>query len=358
MMGDIPARFGELTHMTHVSRFRTGTRATARVLLCGLIAGTFGCTLKETEAPSFSGPSEFAQSITVSVSPDILTQDGSSQSLITVSAKGINGEPLRNISLRNEITVGGMAVDFGTLSARNAVTGTDGRATFVYTAPPSPAVAVDAFTVVDILVWPVGSDFNNATPRTASIRLVPPGAVAPPDGLVAAFEMSNANPLDHETVIFDASTSRSNASNPITSYRWSFGDGATASGQVVTHDYDEAGTYAVRLTIGDAFGREKFTVKSIIVGAGSDPTAAFVVSPTGPKVNTQVNFNAAGSRAATGRSIVSYRWDFGDGTPLVTTGEPTVGHTYRLAQSYTVTLTVTDDSGKTGSISTAVSILP
>lgn len=357
-MADIPARFGELTHMTYVSRFRTGTRAGVRVLVCGLIAGTFGCTLKETEAPPLSGPSEFAQSITVSVSPDILTQDGSSQSLITVSAKGINGEPLRNISLRNEITVGGMAVDFGTLSARNAVTGTDGRATFVYTAPPSPAVAVDTFTVVDILVWPVGSDFNNGTPRTASIRLVPPGYVAPPDGLVADFTISNANPLDHETVIFDASGSRSHASNPITSYRWNFGDGATSSGKVVTHDYDDAGTYAVRLTIGDGFGREVTAVKSITVGAGTNPTAAFVVSPTGPKVNTQVNFNAAGSRAATGRSIVSYLWDFGDGTPLVTTGGPTVGHTFTRAQGYTVTLTVTDDSGKTGSVSIGVTIVP
>ena len=216
------------------------------------------------------------------MSPDVLTQDGSSQSLITVSARGINGEPLRNISLRNEITVGGMPVDFGKLSARNAVTGADGRATFVYTAPPSPAVAVDAFTVVDIVVTPIGSDFNNSASRTAAIRLVPPGYVAPPDGLVADFTISNANPLDHETVIFDASGSRSHASNPITSYRWNFGDGATSSGQVVTHDYDDAGTYAVRLTIGDAFGREVTTVKSITVGAGNDPAASFVVSPTAP----------------------------------------------------------------------------
>lgn len=346
--------------MTHasISTNGSGTRAAARIVLAGLIATGFGCTLKEQETPPLTGPSEYAQSITVSVSPDVLTQDGSSQSLITVSAKGINGEPLRNISLRNEITVGGMPVDFGTLSARNAVTGADGRATFVYTAPPSPAVAVDALTVVDIVVTPIGSDFNNSSSRTAAIRLVPPGYVAPPDGLVADFTISNANPLDHETVIFDASGSRSHASNPITSYRWNFGDGATSSGKVVTHDYDDAGTYAVRLTIGDGFGREVTAVKSITVGAGTDPTAAFVVSPSGPKVNTQVNFNAAGSRAATGRSIVSYRWDFGDGTPLVSTGGPTVGHTFTLAQSYTVTLTVTDDSGKTGSVSIGVTIVP
>ena len=54
--------------------------------LAALIATGFGCTLKEQEAPPLSGPSEFAKSITVSVSPDILSQDGSSQSRITVSA--------------------------------------------------------------------------------------------------------------------------------------------------------------------------------------------------------------------------------------------------------------------------------
>jgi PKD repeat protein len=348
--------------MTHASLTTNGhgtrARAAARIVLAGLIATGMGCTLKEAETPPLTGPSEFAQSITVSVSPDILSQDGSSQSLITVSAKGINGEPLRNVSLRNEITVGGMTVDFGKLSARNAVTGADGNATFVYTAPPSPAVAVDNFTVVDILVWPVGSNFANTSPRTASIRLVPPGVVAPPDGLIADFTISNANPTDHETVVFDASGSKSNPSNPITSYRWNFGDGETKSGKVVTHDFAEAGTFAVRLTIGDAFGRETTAVKSVIVGAGSDPTASFVVSPTAPRVNTQVNFNASGSRPATGRRIVSYQWDFGDGTPIVTTGSPNVSHTFTLAQGYTVTLTVTDDSGKTGSISTTVTIAP
>jgi PKD repeat protein len=346
--------------MTNPSTSSSGprARAAAPIVLAALIATGFGCTLKEQEAPPLSGPSEFAKSITVSVSPDILSQDGSSQSRITVSARGIQGEPLRGVQLRNEISVGGVPVDFGTLSQRNAETGADGNAVFVYTAPPSPAVSADTFTIVDIAVWPLGSDFNNSVPRVASIRLVPPGVVAPPDGLVADFTISNANPLDGETVVFDASSSRSNASNPITTYRWNFGDGTTKSGQVVSHSFDEAATYPVRLTIGDAFGREVSATKIVTVGAGNDPTAAFVVSPTGPKVNTQVNFNASGSRAATGRRIVSYQWDFGDGTPVVTTGGPTVGHTFTLVNSYTVTLTVTDDSGKTGTTSITVSIVP
>ena len=345
---------GTKRSMTHVPM----THAAARFLVASLIVTAAGCTIKEQETPGLAGPSEFAKSITVNVSPDILSQDGSSQSRITVSARGIQGEPLRGVQLRNEISVGGVPVDFGTLSQRNAETGADGNAVFVYTAPPSPAVTADDFTIVDITVWPLGSDFNNSSSRTASIRLVPPGVVAPPDCLVADFTISNPTPLDGETVVFDASTSRSNASNPITSYRWNFGDGTTKSGQVVSHSFDEAGTYPVRLTVGDAFGRERSATKTVTVGAGNDPTASFVVSPTAPRINTQVNFNASASRAATGRRIVSYQWDFGDGTPVVTTGGPTVGHTFTLVNSYTVTLTVTDDSGKTGSTSTTVSITP
>ena len=37
---------------------------------------------------------------------------------------------------------------------------------------------------------------------------------------------------------------------------------------------------------------------------------------------------------------VSYKWDFGDGSPTVTTTEPTVSHTYDSAGDKTATLTV------------------
>jgi PKD domain-containing protein len=338
--------------MTHASL----ARAAASAALAGLVATGIGCTLKEQEAPPLSGPSEFGLSITVAVSPDILSQDGSSQSLVTVTARGPNGEPVRNVSLRNEITVGGMTVDFGTLSARNVLTGSDGRATFVYTAPAAPQVAVDEFTVVDILVWPIGSDFNNTTPRTASIRLVPPGMVVPPDRLRPSFSTSPTTPLDNQDVLFDASGST--PASDIVSYQWSFGDGDSGSGRTTVHSYDKPGTYFPTLTISDQFGRSASVTNTITVGAGSNPTAAFVVSPTAPRVNTQVNFNASGSTATTGRRIVSYRWDFGDGTPIVTTANATVSHVYTLAQGYTVTLVVTDDSGKTATVNTAVTIQP
>ncbi len=55
------------------------------------------------------------------------------------------------------------------------------------------------------------------------------------------------------TVTFDASAS-SDDDGEIIAYNWEFGDGETGSGVVVTHTYDEPGTYAVQLHVIDDGG--------------------------------------------------------------------------------------------------------
>ena len=124
------------------------------------------CTMKKQEAPPLTGPSEFATSITIQAAPDVITQDGASQSLITITARDPFGQPLRNVTLRVETFVNGTRVDFGTLSARTVVTGSDGRATLTYTAPAGTVGGTDQ--VVEIAATPIGSDFNNAVARTMS----------------------------------------------------------------------------------------------------------------------------------------------------------------------------------------------
>ena len=131
--------------------------------------------------------------------------------------------------------------------------------------------------------------------------------------------------------------------NPIASYSWNFGDGRSASGRLVSHAFTTAGTYVVTLTVSDALGRTGQSAQTVIVAGGVDPTAAFTSSPSDPLVNQPVNFNGTGSRAAPGRTITGTQWDFGDGT--FGSGAVT-SHSYGLARSYVVVLTVTDDSGK------------
>ena len=243
-------------------------RLITRGLAIVLVALTAACTMTKQEAPDLSGPSEFSTSVAVAISPDVLPQDGASQSVITLTARDAQGQPLRNLGLRVEIRVDGTPRDLGTLSARSVVTGTDGRATIVYTAPSSPTIAVDPFTIVEIVATPIGSDFNNTQARSASMRLVPTGPVAPPDGLQPAFTFTPSNPSDHQRVLFDASTSQAPTNNPIVTYSWSFGDGGTGTGRTATHDYSFPGTYIVTLTIIDGFGRSAATSQSLSVGAG------------------------------------------------------------------------------------------
>ena len=312
------------------------------------------CTMQQSDTPGLAGPSEFGTSVSVSLSPDILQQDGASQSVVTVTTNGPNGAPLANVSLRAEIRVAGELADFGALSTRSMRTGADGRATAIYTAPPSPPVSVDAFTMVDIAITPIGSDFNNSATRFASLRLVPRGVIVVPANLTPVFTFTPTAPTANQTVLFDASQSTSTASNPISGYMWDFGDGRTASGRTASNQYSTPGTYVVRLTITDGIGRSAQSSQSITVSAGASPVPQFTFSPTAPTMNQQINFNAVESTPAPGRRIVSFTWDFGDGAAGAT-GMQT-SRAYAQAGTYTVTLTVTDDAGRSASRSREVAV--
>lgn len=307
---------------------------------------TASCTMKDQDAPPLTGPSEFGTSFTVQITPDVLQLDGSSQARVTVTAYNEVGQPKRDVPLMAEILVNGQVVDFGTLSARNIVTGSDGRAVLTYTAP---AVNAEAEAIVDIAVTRIGDNFLNATGTLASIRLVPTGIRIPPSNLVPRFTFSPTSPLQSQQVLFDASES----DGTIAQYRWDFGDGASGSGEITTHAYSGPGTYHARLTLVDPQGRTATTTQTISVGQGAAPTAQFAFSPSDPMPGDVVNFNAGASTAAPGRTIVSYQWDFGDGT---SGSGVTASRRYTVARTYTVTLTVTDDIGRTSVISRPVAV--
>lgn len=83
------------------------------------------------------------------------------------------------------------------------------------------------------------------------------------------------------------------------------------------------------------------------------PVADIVILPGTKTVGIAplaVSFDGSGSYDPDG-SIVSYQWDFGDGSTAV--GE-TAAHTYTVAGIFTVTLTVKDDKIATGTTTTLV----
>jgi PKD repeat protein len=172
--------------------------------------------------------------------------------------------------------------------------------------------------------------------------------------------VSNSSPADHQNLLFDACNDPtkppcSPANNPIASYSWSFGDGGSASGRSATHSYNSPGTFVATLTITDFVGRSASASQTIDVAGGDVPTASFTTSPANPAVAQTVNFNGAASKPATGRTIRTYDWDFGDGAQA-STGGPTAAHAYSAAGTYTVTLVVTDDAGRTATATGTVTV--
>jgi len=172
------------------------------------------------------------------------------------------------------------------------------------------------------------------------------------EGPTAAFTASPSNPAPGESVTFDASGS-SDPDGTLESYAWEFGDGSTGSGQSTSHTYDAAQTVDVVLTVTDDGGKTASVTETLTIGdPNAAPTAAFTNDPATPEPGQSVTFDASGSGDADG-TITSYEWDLGDGTTA--TGE-TVAHTYGSEGSYSVTLTVTDDEGATGTTTTDVSV--
>ena len=81
------------------------------------------------------------------------------------------------------------------------------------------------------------------------------------------------------------------------------------------------------------------------------PTAAVTADPTYGPLPLSVSFDGSGSSDPDAGDTLTYRWTFGDGTPIVTTATPTTSHTYTSQGPFTATLTVLDQDGASSSAS-------
>lgn len=316
-----------------------------------------GCTLAKQDAPALTGPSELGMSLEVTATPDFINWDGQSRSTIQVLARNANSQPISGLTMRVEIAANGQLVDFGAISSRTISTGGDGRASVTYTAEAAPPVGAGSVRVT-ILLTPIGTNYANAVKRAVEIWVSPPGQVIPPNGAPKpSFFYSPAQPRAGDDVNFDASAS-TDEDGQIVSYLWDFGDGRTGTGMRAVHSYELAGTYRVTLTAVDNQGLRASTVPvDVTVGTSTNPVANFTVSPAPGVSGRDVFFSGALSTAVDGRSIVNYRWDFGDAVGPERFAEGlTVAHIYGKAGTYNVVLTVTDDTGRTGSASKTVTI--
>ena len=161
------------------------------------------------------------------------------------------------------------------------------------------------------------------------------------DGVSADFTSSTSNLTASFT---DTSTSNSGTVN---SWFWDFGDGGVATAANPSHTYSTGGTYTVSLTVTDNQGASDTSIKNVAVATAGPPTAGFTFSVSSLTANfTDTSTDSDGT-------IASRSWNFGDGG-VSTSANPS--HTYAAAGTYTVSLTVTDNSGATDSVSQSVTL--
>ncbi|MCK6264676.1 PKD domain-containing protein [Vibrio sp. ZSDE26] len=193
------------------------------------------------------------------------------------------------------------------------------------------------------------TDYGSLGNYTISGNYPDAGGVLVPTANIDASPTSGGYPL---LVNFDGSGSVANGeSTTITSYDWDFGDGNSDLGSTASNTYTAPGNYTVVLTVTDSNGNDDsdFVVISV---TNSDPVAVASVNPSSVVQGESVSFSSAGSNDSDG-SIVSYSWDFGDGSASSASNP---NHTYGAIGNYTATLTVTDDFGATNSDSVNVSV--
>jgi len=120
----------------------------------------------------------------------------------------------------------------------------------------------------------------------------------------AAFTHTPTSPVVDETVTFTSAST--DADGSITAWNWDFGDGAVASGQVVTHKYATVSDFMVKLTVTDNDGLTHTEEKQITtrksnsaitidalpstITVGASITVNGTISPSRPDVDVTIQY--------------------------------------------------------------------
>ncbi|HOU15312.1 MAG TPA: PKD domain-containing protein [Anaerolineae bacterium] len=130
-------------------------------------------------------------------------------------------------------------------------------------------------------------------------------------------------------------------------YAWTFGDGASGSGRVVTHVYPRLGFYTAIVTASNSVSVIAATTRVTITDGSITGLIAVNSSPTRLGATTKLT-----ATVATG-SNVAYFWNFGDGK---TASGALASHVYSSIGTYTAMVTASNSLGGM-SAATVVTIL-
>ncbi len=147
----------------------------------------------------------------------------------------------------------------------------------------------------------------------------------------------------------------SDSDGTVTESSWDFGDDDQSQNASPNHTFATAGAFQVSLTVTDDGGAEGTVTKAVNVTAAAPggPTAAFSITCfsldctfTDESVDTD------------GGAIVSWDWEFSDGTGSDVQNPPVHHFDVDQLTEFTATLTVTDDDGLSSTTSAAFTVAP
>ncbi|MEW6095213.1 MAG: PKD domain-containing protein, partial [bacterium] len=121
-----------------------------------------------------------------------------------------------------------------------------------------------------------GNESNVSNSPSATVN-----DVTPP---TPVFGYNPSSPKQNDVVTFDASGSTDNIG--IVSYYWGFGDGGSATGQVVMHIFTKAKTYTVTLEVKDTAGNGSSTSQDVVVGDSEKPVISGLANRAGETGDT------------------------------------------------------------------------
>ena len=185
--------------------------------------------------------------------------------------------------------------------------------------------------------------------ETANFTITVSKIPVPPSGqnLISSFYQSKSS----GQIPFEVSISAS-AGKVLQSASVDWGDGTITqlgSNLNADHTYTKVGVFSGKLTL-NAIDGESETRNFTVNASGSATAPSGEIVPTGfheGEYTFFANFQGQG---------LTYKWNFGDGTPIVT-GEQTISHSYTKVGTFTVSIEVTDSQGQKATDTVSVLIM-
>ncbi|HZY71241.1 MAG TPA: PKD domain-containing protein [Thermoplasmata archaeon] len=138
---------------------------------------------------------------------------------------------------------------------------------------------------------------------------------------------------------------------------WSFGDGSSGSGAVVTHEYRYGGVFRASVTVLDRYGALATAVLTAWVAGPLNGT--FTVAAEGApalgEAPLTVNFSAVG---ASGIPPYLYNWSFQSKPPSNGVGNGNASHLYAAPGSYSAMVQAWDRFSERANASVAIRVVP